>query len=507
MYSSNMSSTRWTSRLLIGFLALVALVGLWKVGQHALFELRGSFESDVGIYMTVARGMTQGLVPYTEIFENKAPGILLLAATSIRLFGDHALLTMLQALFILLLPFVVALPVYLWHRRLDADTLLAFGVGAALAVHAGLNAGRLLPESFGALFAAGFIAVIALMRQRPAVQTQALLALLLLGAASMKEPFVLSIIGGILLLMPFRRAWHALLAPFLASAAAGALGLLLLGILGAYVSVQLPHIFGHQIFLQWGSLGEPLWLRTVDLPRIAANLAALSPLLPVLVGFFWLGSLLIAWREGWGSTGRWALASWCTTLSVGFTGDFYWHHFVFAFPFSVACLLRCLRFSDAHLSAMHRQVVTAAVGLLTLLTLGTMKPDYDALWRSWEEWSAPRRAAAQTLDTVMDRCGIDHYFNDIDRADMAPFGFARHVPYGPIFNQYARFIGALPAYLEGFARALDEAQILIMRTEKEGAPVGPDTRAFIRDAFTNTPPPCAGAFEQPSPFRIRFRKK
>ena len=94
-YSFCMSflSSRWMSRLVCALLIISALLGAWKLGQQVAFELGASFESDAGIYLAVARGMTHGLAPYRDLFENKAPGVFAMAMLSIELFGDHRLLT------------------------------------------------------------------------------------------------------------------------------------------------------------------------------------------------------------------------------------------------------------------------------------------------------------------------------------------------------------------------------------------------------------------------------
>ena len=116
------------------------------------------------------------------------------------------------------------------------------------------------------------------------------------------------------------------------------LGLLITGTLMPYLTIYLGHMFGHQIANPWGTVPDPLWLRTINIPRQWAAMQSFSPFLPWVIFSVWIGSLVLLLARAQETRGRiitflqWLLASWLLTLSVGLSGDFYGHHFIFALP-------------------------------------------------------------------------------------------------------------------------------------------------------------------------------
>ncbi len=495
-------------------LGLAAVIGTWVLLQQILFELAGAYHTDTAIYLTVARGVLNGLTPYADLYENKPPGIFLLAALSLKLFGDVTLLTALQALILMLFPFCLLMPV-LYGRsfspRGSIRALVAWMIGCALALYAAAMAGTLLPESFGAFFGCAFVAVVA-TRQRFTWAVTAVLSLLLACAVGIKEPFVLSTLAGALLVLPSLRSTQRLVLPVLITAAAGIQAMILLGYLWPYVTIDLAHIFGFHLFNAWGTVGEPLWLRTIDIPRIFWNLWSVSPVLPFIIAPLWIGSLVLLLRRESVRTARlsvlarWLAASWLTTLAVGLTGDFYGHHFVFAVPLYAGCALVCLREWDARIVPQIRMIVPGVLTAALIAFFFTLDTNYAGAIEGWKQWAAPRQEAAAVLDDVMDRCKVDRYFDFIDRPE-GFYGFTRHSPYGPIFTEYGRFIGVLQVYLDGFATALEEAPIMVMRTDAEGVSVDPQTAASLKKVFTEKAWECAGpGFTQPKEYRILFRE-
>lgn len=500
------------SRFRLGILCALALWGAWLLLLRIQFELAGAYHTDTSIYLTVGRGILNGLTPYRDLYENKPPGIFLLAALSLKFFGDVTLLTVLQALVLLLLPLCLVQPVAFgdgWPTRNAERMLCAWLLGCVLVFYTASMAGTLLPESFGAFFGSAFIAVLA-SRDRITWPVRIVLAVLLLCAAGIKEPFFLSTLAGVLVILPSWKAVRHIVPSILIAIAAGLVGMILLGYLWPYITINLAHLLGFHVFNPWGTVGEPLWLRMIDLPRIAMNMAAVSPALPFIVGSLWLGAVVLpVWQARSRASrteivARWMVASLFATLSVGLTGDFYGHHFIFAVPLFTGCALVCLREWGALSKTMRTGVPVAFMGLSAWMFL-TMPTDYAAMLRDWNAWAAPRREAAAILDRVMDTCGVDRYFDFIDRPE-GFYGFTRHSPHGPIFTQYGRFIGALQVYLEGFTMALREAEIMVVRKEKDSVMVDPQTKESLKKIFTDKPWTCAaGDFAQPKEYRILFR--
>jgi hypothetical protein len=494
--------------LLVGIL----VIGVWKVSARSLFEAMGSFHSDAAIYLTVARGLLHGLIPYKDLFENKAPGVFLLAALSIKLFDGPALLSWLQASVIFLFPFTLVVPViYIkgWKREAIPFLLVSAIYGCVLALYMADKSGQLLPESFGAFFAAIFVGLCVFIRTRVPTWSILVLSLLFLVTVGMKEPFLLSMVGSAVLVLGAKLAFKTLWRPFIFAVAAGFLLLLFLNQLWPYMTVHLSHMLGFHIFHPWGTVGEPWWLRTIDVIRIWKNLWSFSIFLPFVIVLVWAAAFMSCIQRTVGAKHnihiflRWLFATWLHTCAVGLTGDFYSHHFVFALPLFVACFFVYVQQNNAW-TFVHTLFVGVVMSLCSLVLLFAQS-DFSGLYKEWQRWAFPRQHAASMLDTVMDECVVQRYFLLIDRPE-GLYGFTKHLPYGPIFTQYGRFIGALPKYMDAFVIALQTSPIMVMKTREEAVAMNDDTWKYLAQEFTETPWPCAENMQQPLPYRILFRK-
>jgi hypothetical protein len=517
-------------------LAVLACIGYAHVLFRAYHELQGGFHSDASIYMVVARGILHGLTPYADLFENKAPGVFLLGALSILLTGGTAFLSWFQAAVIAFFPWTILLPGLALTKNAVARLLL-FAFSCALAIFVAEYSGQLLPESWGALFSMLFLGYLAMRagRESWSMKTYAILAGLLLVATGIKEPFFLSTLGAALMLT---RGWNDIRRLGIVAGVAGVAGLaglLLLGQLHAYITIHLAHMLGFHIFHPWGTVGVPWWIRLNDLPRIARLFWVFSPAFMGAVLMLWGGALLTTSCSGqklkdqasmkrswplrlacrlssWNVT-LFILATWSNTAAVGFTGDFYFHHFVFAVPLLAACALKIVRDGPCGRATMqpcgYAPMLSAAAlvfGLLLSITL--IKTEWDLRYgqKLFQEWAMPKKRLAIALDQAMDRCGYDRYLNLIDRPE-GFYGFPTHLPYGPIFTQYGRFIGALPEYVDAFALALTTAPVAVLTSDDAIIPLDQATREGVLQSFTQTPPPCAADATKAdtSPYRILFR--
>lgn len=491
-------------------LSALALVGLLSVALRAYFEWQGILHTDVAIFLTVARGMLNGLRPYVDLFETKAPGIFILSAWSLRFFGDARLLSGLQAVTTVLFPLTLALPV--WLRLRDrALALAAFAGGSVLALYAAESGGHVYVESVAAFFACALTGIVFAGTGRLNLWQSVGVGSCVLIAAGLKEPFVLSIVSALVLLAPDRTRLTSLMIPVAGAAVAGLLALMVLGLLQPFFSEYLAHMFGDHIGNAWGTANVPWWIRTIDLPRVAVQLRNTSPFVLALVAACWMGALVCLLRRATGRNatimafGRWFIATWLSTSAIGAGGDFYTHHFLFAVPLYAACMLVCLRCWHGIRSFRIRTVITVAMGcvaLASLITIPNWSSDATPVWRS--EWLEPRMHAAAALDRAMDRCGIDRYMNFIDRPD-GVYGFTRHSPYGPIFQAYGRFGGLQPGFLEGYAAAISESPLLIMKEGESQPMLDKDTSQYLRESFSETPWDCVGEFTQPAPYHLFFR--
>ena len=120
-----------------------------------LFFEMSALNTDAYIYLTVGRGILNGLRPYTDLFESKPPGIFYLNALSLWLTNGTFLLRMLQAGNLLSLPIVLIGFVWFrertWNCAHRSNALHGFHHGMSAGVGCRGNAPGLQTEVFGVL--------------------------------------------------------------------------------------------------------------------------------------------------------------------------------------------------------------------------------------------------------------------------------------------------------------------------------------------------------------------
>ena len=186
----------------------VAAAALWSallVLQRFVFELQGTLHDDVHTYLTVGRGILNGLTPYVDLFESKPPGVFLVAALSLKLFNGPLLIKLLQAASVLAIPICTYLLARPRLQNLEEPQrtlwlLTSVIAGSMLTVYAFAASGEGLIEPLGSA-----ICLIAAVLYDRAPSSRSwrrivVLSLLFLFAIGLKEPFLLVIVAVSLLL-------------------------------------------------------------------------------------------------------------------------------------------------------------------------------------------------------------------------------------------------------------------------------------------------------------------
>src|ERR1051325_2186251 len=238
--------------VLLGLACLAALKVSFELGRVLTYHVRGAVENDTLIYFTVGRGMLNGLQPYRDLFESKPPGMFLLAALSLLLTQGPLLATVADVLALLLPPALLA--VFSWRGgsqlplvRRSAFSVVAFIMGVLVMLYVEERAGPVQTEVFGAFFAILYVLNIA-WTGRPTRRSTFINGVLLLAAIGMKEPFLLTAFAGALLLSrDMKHFLQVFVFPLPIAAGLGVLGLLLIGVLPAYIDVYLPTMFARRI--------------------------------------------------------------------------------------------------------------------------------------------------------------------------------------------------------------------------------------------------------------------
>ncbi|MSR87223.1 hypothetical protein EXS70_03565 [Candidatus Peribacteria bacterium] len=273
--------------------AIAALKGAWDLVQVISLEASGAIDSDGLLYFTVGRGILNHVTPYVGLFESKPPGMFLVAALSLLTTGNERLALALQILIYVFLP--TGLAVFAWRTsvekpRIERSVLAATGVllGILLALYLQQRAGGVQGEAFGTAFAfAFFLAFLAWEKKNDVIRT-IILGILLAAGIGMKEPFLLTITGGMLLLVKDGR--HFLRCYVIPLGIAAGLGLLVLvgtGWLDPYLHTYLPGMLHGRVE---ANPIEPPWIRGFTAGRLLGNLTTYhtAPLLGYLLGLLWM---------------------------------------------------------------------------------------------------------------------------------------------------------------------------------------------------------------------------
>lgn len=277
------------------WLLLLACAGL-KAGadlaRMILFEFKGSLNGDSLIYLTMGRGILNGLRPYVDLFESKPPGLFYLFAVSTALTGGPGPLRVFESASLLCLPAACVFAAWRLGGRRDsvavAAVLGAFLFGGLLALRAQEAAGGLQSEMFGVVPAVLYVLSATVFADRRSWAWTLLRAACVFAAVAVREPYALGLLAvALLAARTMRDVWELFALPALLAAGAALVLLLTAGLLQSYVEVYLPGMLGDRVT---GGKNEPLAWKLLWVHRLFGSWAYFStiPILGYLAGPLWL---------------------------------------------------------------------------------------------------------------------------------------------------------------------------------------------------------------------------
>lgn len=494
--------------MLLMVLGAASLLALWELFRWTSYELSGPYTADSSLYWAVGRGIKNGLIPYRDLFESKPPGIFLLSAISLWLSGDFTIGYIVQALAILGIPILLGLAVMrLTHKRRERALwiLLAVLFGTLLGLYSAWRSGHYQVESFGALFASLYIAVIT---ERHTLKRKDMLiaSLFMLLAIGFKEPFLLSMLAGALLLTPsLSSLWRTFCLPLLLAGGVGTLILAMLGYLDPYVTIYLDEMLGRNIHGIGRGSFPPLWQRGFAIENLFVDLNAYAPFLGSLMVILFLLHLSSPW-QGEATlfdkiihvfTGL--LALYLTTLAVGIGGPWWNHHFVSALPFYVALFLSSTAWMLRNWHVPSTKAALLFTAMLTALITSFNLPEYDitADITATRETTETMKQIAVQVDHILENCGIDRYLF-LGHNGLQLYGYTKHSPLGPLFFQNGYWLDEHRPYLrQGFLESVEQARFVVVSEPRYLGDLAPLIETLLAKDFTENPWPCAAPFHPP----------
>ncbi|MFH1444680.1 MAG: hypothetical protein ABIG34_04835 [Candidatus Peregrinibacteria bacterium] len=287
---------------IVGVLLLACMKELWDVAWRMSIEFHTTICCSGVAYMISGRGILNGLIPYKDLLDVKAPGVIFLAALSQLITGDERFIWILQIIVLLAVPAIMMILAYRETRTFDwfeRWTLIAlsFLVGSAFMLYEVERAGRFETESFGIFFALLYLLVIAWDRQRMSYLRLGLTSLLMLCTIGMKEPFLFILLAmNLLLSRDIYCFLRSFLIPLIISLLAGVLMLAALGYLWPYLTIYLPIVIAARLPSDHGLL-----FRGIIIIRVLKDVAWFSPvpMLGYAIFYLWAIHPFFKFQERW----------------------------------------------------------------------------------------------------------------------------------------------------------------------------------------------------------------
>ncbi len=241
---------------------------------------------DTMVYLSIGRGILNGLKPYTGLYEMKPPGIFLISALSLAVTDNEVFGLILQWVTHLLLPLLCGWTAWKLARNEEKQeraliVLTALAFGLIISLYAEYRGMAFQSEGFGFFFALLYVLAIAQRGRMTALST--IIAVIgIVGSVGMKEPFLLSAAASALVLRdadkPF---WRTFGVPAAAAVVMGFILLVVLGYTDGYLTVHLPFIFSSRL-----AEGVPLPVRGMAIGHVLMDTAIPPlPLFSLFIGF------------------------------------------------------------------------------------------------------------------------------------------------------------------------------------------------------------------------------
>lgn len=515
-------------------LAGVALWGFLFLILTLSYDAKGAIDGDVMIFLSIGRGMQNGLRIYRDLFESKPPGIFLLSWLSLWLTNGTALMRVVQDIGLLAVPVILT---YVSRPRLDR-LCCAFIFGCLISLWSYGNSAGLETELYGLLP----MTLYAVLITSPMTRMKIYLAGgCVFWATFFKEPYILGTLAAAMLVSRTPKEFlERFVYPSLIAAGLTVVALFWTGTFMPYVTVYLPGMLQDRIHT---SDSGPLLLRALWVQRLFSSLTIYSsiPLLGYFLTGLWIFATVTKVRSNpllctmalligaWGMGKYWIFLTifytqrlhglgWWTTasnptawgLEALFLGGtvlyvlfliYLWRknpRLVFRVCISLLILpLLGLTISLGgfghryllyllpvilvlFLMALENNIILATVTAILLITSRAPREDFLSIAAFHQN-----RELSVQLDKLMDSCGYATYAMG---GKTPVFAFARHSPIGPLFVFSAHtYLGYHhPLYEETIRNIVQQPVLIVEYPLDENA-----FPAVLRNEFQAPVPACA----------------
>lgn len=270
------------------------IIALYRLIPMLIFEINPLHHGGDGlIYTTVGRGITQGLIPYKDLFEFKPPGMFLIVALSLLTTKGMGLANAIQAS--AELGIIIILQLFAWRRvRREISKRTRFNYLGGIFIISTLlllqlvdRAGHFQTESIGTCFILLYAYLVTGNKSLQLTRT-VVSALILMLAIGIKEPFVFTGLCVLILLLPPKEALKKYAISLGIAFVVGVILLIVFGYLIPYLTIYLPELLGPRLNY-WK---DPWWSNGFSLQWIIEDLWSFSPPLFIATTLGIIGSTI-----------------------------------------------------------------------------------------------------------------------------------------------------------------------------------------------------------------------
>lgn len=500
----------YIATVIIGILLCVANIryGYFQLSTRLCHELKEVGNWDSYLYYAVGHGMSEGLVPYKDMYENKPPLVFLLVSISYKIWGNYRLLNVLSflsLLTILVVPVAFTVIKCIKHKTNSAFSVLlvalTFNCSTLLALFSQENSGQAQIETLAT--ACGILSVFfsTLIKDEAKFYSPfVVLCGIFFGLCTMfKEPFSL-ICGTSLLLFTknFRNILKTVVFPLIYAIITALLILFFSNCFVPYFTIYLKNMFSSHINIY----GSP-FKRMMNIKILFDYSYAFSKALPLIYLSTLVASTYYNAVQFYHRNFSLNLILKCvcglkpfaflyvTSFVVGLGGQYYNHHFIFATTFFVALIMNVVDFisrgkskfisfdlsenmPEANNSAfledknhyanvfLQKLIIYPLIVCFCIFSISTYKKMHNPtdVFKIIEIQSEEVKLKARYLDEVLS-CLNEETYLWIGFNGYTPFAHTKHLPSGPCFAQDENNFQKENFFTEEFLKQLNETNVII----------------------------------------------
>ena len=504
------------------FTSIIYIINLF------ISEINLGYTWDSPMYCAVARGMLNGIAPYSGLYENKPICVFLLHALSFLLTDNVIIVNIFMCFSLLIIGFMPFICILKYMKKESKGfsnhqvilySMMVLISGFLIMNYAMKSAEYFEPEILGASFIClYFWAIMHInwkkgekVNKKSLIIWTLLAAIFAMGGVMTKEPFaIIAVAGGLLLTESIRDFISKIVIPMCIGAVFSITLLFATGTLSGYFSIYIKNMFGNHI----SYYGSP-FQRILDINKILTNIIDfnLGLFLIILVSILIIIIRIFTNRNFKLSLRIWKICSiiiiiFATSFSIGLGGHYFPHHFVLAVPIYTLLIIEgCKALTEIFVGKKLKTTLVLIFSVFIYFIYFTNTINSFEISLNLSKFSQnmyySSESQAKYVDAMLDYYDEDTYqFLGFNNTSYTFYGLTKHSPKGPVFVQDSyNFEDENNWFSQNLIKQLDEVNIVIL--DKFNMPAINDKVKKILDTeFTTKPKDKFTEMQIPNGFEI-----